>query len=61
MDEQIAYRPAWHCTDLVLDGTFAINTGLLLWKIDHWKITATVKPAAGNSNQAVAFGCLDEH
>lgn len=60
MSEQIAYRPAWHCKDLVLDGTFAINTGLLLWQLDHWKITATVTPAAGNSNSAVAFGCLDE-
>lgn len=61
MDEQRAYRPAWKCTDLVLDGTSAINTGLLLWHIDNWKITATVIPAAGNSNQAVAFGCLDEN
>ena len=54
------YIPAWRCTDLVLDGTSPINTGIQLWQIDHWKITATVTPAAGNSNQAVAFGCLDE-
>lgn len=60
MSEQGTYRPAWHCIDFVLDGTSPINTGIQLWQLDHWKITATVTPAAGNSNQAVAFGCLDE-
>ena len=54
------YIPAWHCTDLALDGTFAINTGLLLWQSDHWKITADIVPAAGNADLATAFACQDE-
>lgn len=60
MSEQGIYRPAWHCKDLVLDGTFAINTGLLLWQSDHWKITADIVPAAGNADRATAFACQDE-